>query len=507
MKLNEGVDTGRYSHESDRYQPSQIWHRSPTFWVSIGLVTVVVAVILAVDIFPIITNDSLAYIGHSNSLQETGLVQFGYRQVGYPAFLAGVDLIATQFRMEPLLLTALAQRFIYLSALAFAAWLWRWRAAPLLALAILPTLLVYTNFILTEGLAIGLVLWYAVLTAWILRLGFPTSGDEIDRRTQRTIVVVGALVGAIYLALLTVRFQYSLAVFGFVAALYSMYRSGSSGRTAAKVVGATVFVLASSFLLVASRENAQEVGPFFPTVRGERSQFWATWQVTFKLTPENRVTGGLTELFAEGNPYTIMGQIDALPTYAEQQTAYDSAINQLIDNAGTSFVKERTNAFIGVLRGGRIDDVQGIVANAAATSFWTIEDSIYRTSAARRQGIKYFVDSYNQGRRIQPILTSPLAPLRTFPYFLSVFRWLLPISGLILLIGITRAPTRLLSMVGLATLLTTATVFGYFLMDNVRFVLIPLLFVVGIATGAVDTDWRHRKYGNDLSIADPIPNT
>ncbi len=48
----------------------------------------VLAVVIAVDVYPIITNDSLAYLGHSNSIGPTGFVQAGYRQVGYPQYRA-----------------------------------------------------------------------------------------------------------------------------------------------------------------------------------------------------------------------------------------------------------------------------------------------------------------------------------------------------------------------------------------------------------------------------------
>jgi hypothetical protein len=49
---------------------------------------------------------------------------------------------------------------------------------------------------------------------------------------------------------------------------------------------------------------------------------------------------------------------------------------------------------------------------------------------------------------------------------------------------------RLLALVGIVTVLVTAMVFGYFLMDNGRFILVPLLFVLAVATGVTDLTWR-----------------
>lgn len=464
---------------------------------------VALAVLLATDIFPIITNDSLAYIRHSNSIRATGLVQSGYRQVGYPGFLASVDAIATSIGVEPLLLTALLQRFLYLGALAFAAWLWRWRALPLITLAIVPSAMVYPNLILTEGLGVGLALWCAVLTAWIFRLHSRTTDGEANEHTERRIVAAGVLVAAICLVLAMIRFHYLLACLGLPAVLYAMYRTGAGARKAPWIVATIVFVLGSGFFFFASVENAREVGPFFPSVRGERSQFWAVWQITFTLTPENRAIPALTDLYADGDPYRVMSGIDALPDYDDQQAAYEEAIERLIDGSGTSLPTERLEAFAGVLRGGRIDDIHGIVDHASRTSFTTVEDSIYRMSMANLNGIDDVTARYNDGRPIRPVLISPLAPVRTFPYFTSILQWLVPVSALILLAGIAIRETRLLSVVGLLTLLATASVFGYFLMDNVRFVLTPLLFVVAIATGVADAGWRHFRHLRDRGHVTP----
>lgn len=468
-------------------------------WVGVGLSMLVVAVLLASDIFPIITNDSLAYIGHSNSITTTGFVQLGYRQVGYPAFLAAIDTLATSVRMEPLLFTVLLQRTLYLSALAFAVWLWRWRALPLVAIAVLPTMMMYSNFILTEGIGVGLALWYAVLVAWVLQ----RAADEsfvVDRRLETRMIIAGSAVGVIYLALATIRFHYILALVGLLAVLYVLYRTGRRARNASMAIAATLLVLGSSFLFFVSRENSQEVGPFFPSVRGERSQFWATWQVTFTLSPENQTNPALSDLYADGDPYKVMGGIDALPVYGDQQTAYTTAIERLIEDSGSSLLPERLKAAVGVLRGGRIDDVYGIVLNASTSSFDSVERSIYRASPARREGIDYVLENYNDGRSIQPVLTSPLAPARTFPYFLDIMQWLLPLAALVLAAGLAFSKIRLLAAVGLMTLLATMVVFGYFLMDNVRFILVPLLFVLTVSTAVADGIWNQaatsRRHGS-----------
>lgn len=450
----------------------------------------VLAVVVAVDVYPIITNDSLAYLGHSNSIGSTGFVQAGYRQIGYPAFLALVDAVATAFRLEPLLLTALIQRLIYLGALGFGVWVWRWRALPLVLFAVIPSLAVYTNFILTEGLAIGLALWYAVLTSWVIRLAAAPTGDTDSVRPGSRMMIAGASVGAIVVLLVTIRFQYVLMVFGLSAVLFVMHRVGKEVRTASYVIGVSVVLLISSFLVMTSRENAEEYGTFFPSVRGERSQFWAAWQAVFVVQPENRSNVELADLYADGNPYNIMGEIDSLPSYAQQRIQYDEAMDRLLVAAGTSWWSERTAAFLGVLQGGRIDDVRSIVYSASRSNFWNVEASMYRAGPIRNEGVKYFIDRFNDGRRIEPLLVSALAPMRTFPYFVSIYSWLLLVALAVLVGGMLFEQARLVALVGIATALVTALVFGYFLMDNVRFILVPLLFVLGASTGAADSMWR-----------------
>jgi hypothetical protein len=450
---------------------------------SIGMVFL--SAFLAVDIFPVITNDSLAYLGHSDSLRDTGAIQFGYRQIGYPAFLAVVDRIATLFRMEPLLITVLIQRFIYLGALLFTLKLWKWRALPLVFLGLLPSLLVYTNLLLTEGLAIGLALWYAILLAWLIQIGMGMRKERLTQKIEvekATFILLG--LAAVFLALVTVRFHFITLFLGLIVVLYVFSSNGHPLKKVTWVVGCVTVTLLLSFLLVAAKENFDEYGDFSPSVRGERSQFWSTWQVTFGLTTENRGNLEIEDLFANGNPYEVMGRIDAIATYSEQKEVYGEEMTRLIDSSGTTWLAERTKSFLGAIQGGRIDDVRSIVVAASVSNFENIEKAMYRAVPIKNEGPQYFFERYNEGRRVFPVIVSPLAPFRSLPYFIGVFKWAMVLSILIQIYGLKDKRSRVVSLIGLITSLSAATLFGYFLMDNVRFVLPTMLCTIVFAVAA-----------------------
>jgi hypothetical protein len=143
-----------------------------------------------------------------------------------------------------------------------------------------------------------------------------------------------------------------------------------------------------------------------------------------------------------------------------------------------------------VLRGDRVDDMWFTVWSASERDPDTTDEAIYWGRHVQQVGVGAFTDRYNNGRRIQAIDLSSLAPVKTAPYFMSLFRWFLLGSTAVLLGGVLRKKSRLLSGVGLLTLFTTAAVFGYLLMDNVRFMILPLLFTSIAATGVGDSLWK-----------------
>jgi len=178
----------------------------------IAAILALLAVGLSVNQFPNINNDGVDYIAHSQALGERGLIAFGYRQIGYPLVLAAERVVSGVLGIEALLLASLAQRALLALGIGYAIWLWRWKSLPVVLLVVTPSLLAYTNFILTEAMTVPLALLLACLVSHHFALTRPrweeSTGPDlplaIPERTAAIATAWGATVVAF--ALLAFRF-------------------------------------------------------------------------------------------------------------------------------------------------------------------------------------------------------------------------------------------------------------------------------------------------------------
>jgi hypothetical protein len=228
--------------------------------VAIGMVGIY---FWAINTFPIVTNDSLEYLDHSRQPGTYGMVFIGYRQIGYPAILLVGRILAGLVGVEPLLFSVLLQRLLLLGALAYAIWLWRWRAAPLVVLVITPTFLVYPNFVLTEGMTVPLSILLACLVSHHFRLAESTKPDH-SPEDHRIALALAILACTVVFILISIRFP--LAVFGMVPVAMlgsAWFRNRQSRKSYGTVL--LVFVLAGgTFGGLLSLENEREFGIFAP---------------------------------------------------------------------------------------------------------------------------------------------------------------------------------------------------------------------------------------------------
>lgn len=460
--------------------------RSLALWASFG---VLAARVLSVDIFPVITNDSVSYLQHSDDLGGFGAIWAGYRQFGYPLFLAVVDMLGSATGVEALVLTAFLQRALLVSSLLYATWLWRFWALPAVFLFTTPTLTAYTNLILTEGLAIPLAILLASLLAHVIKV---CAEEELAPWP-----VVGGLslmTTTVLTALVSIRLQYALLGTAFVALLYTLARAGGWVRRLGLVLAIVALATGLAMVVPMSVENRNEFGVLMPSVRGERSAYWATWQTVFR-EPSARLDSRVIDLYADGDPYAFIREVESLPDYEEQKAAFTGAIDRMVEASGRSIAAQRFAAVRGVIQGGRTDDLQGIVMSIAEADPSDIDEAIYWNALAREIGPEAFVDRFNRGRDIEPVVVSPIAPDQVAPYFGTVLALGLPLAAIALATGIAVGRTRTLAASGLTTLIATVLVFSYLLMDNVRFLLVQEAFVVVAATGTVHglwQEWRQR---------------
>ena len=454
------------------------------------LLLIVFSTVVSVNTFPVITNDSLAYLGHSSDFSTYGLVNVGYRQIGYPLALALFRTVGKALTIEPLLFSSIVQKALLLLSIAIAIRLWKWMAAGLLVFLLCASTLAYPNFILTEGLSVPL----AVLLALTL-VSFVTHVDEWAITDPWRLWRYASCVVAVAAALLSIR--YPFVVFG-AAPLALVWASWKTGfRKPSLCLFGTYLVFAGCLSYGLSVENANEYDVFFPTVRGERSAYWATWSLVFTLNPENADDPDLHPFYDDGTPYTYMGEVDGSGlSYRDQRAAYDQAIDDLLRAAGLSPNLSRLESFMWALRGGRLDDVRGVAERIAGSNRHNVDQVINSNQFARSEGVEAFSDRFNEGSLPEAVLTSAAGLRFPLPNGQSAVSYLLPIALLVMALGTARSETRLNALVGLSVVIAYAAAMGAVRADNYRFLITTTAFGLVIATGVghqLLSPWRTRQ--------------
>ena len=433
--------------------------------------------VLAVNILPIVTNDSLEYIAHSRSPGEYGVVFIGYRQIGYPVSLLIDRGVADLVGVEPLLFTAIVQRLLLIGSLVYAIWLWRWRAVPVALLVAAPSLLAYPNFILTEGLTVPLGLFLACVVGHYFRID--EGGSEADNSDVKGTLLAASLVAVVCLVMVVVR--YPLAVFGAIpvvivaAAIFG--RRDHWRSLAAIALGFVASVGLFSYALAS--ENSSEYGSFSPSTRSERAQYWGVWHVTFTLNPMNQEKAGLADYYSGGTPYRHIDAVDmSSDVYAVQAATYEEDMADIFDLAGLNVWRERLFSFFGALRGGRIDDLEKHIIPTLESDARSVDAAIYRNTLAASEGPEAFDSGFNEGHRPQAVVTSPAFPDSPVPYVQDVLNFLLPLAIMGTLFLTVRNRQWWLGLAYLIPVFALSAAMGWILMDNVRFLLPASMFGV-----------------------------
>ena len=290
---------------------------------------VVASTVLSVNTFPVIGNDAVLYLEHAGALSEGGWVEFGYRQVGYPFALAVVRTAADFLGAEPLLSVAVLQRALVILG-AYLAWrFWRWWSIPVIVFCFAAETLAYTNYLLTESLAIPLALLLVFPTIRFFELLREEAMDESRRRAIRLAVVIVILVTYLY----SMRFTY--AVFGTVPLVAAVAGWRSPFRVpTATMLGTTVLIFGSVALLM-SIENREEEGVLTPNVSGQQPRYYYAWQQVFTVHRENRDNPALAGYYDDGSVHDFLREAAALDRSPEELDApYDAEIARMLTDAG-----------------------------------------------------------------------------------------------------------------------------------------------------------------------------
>lgn len=117
--------------------------------VGAGAFLVVIALrVLSVNVFAVITNDSVGYLGWATSPMSQGWIAQGYRQAAYPISLWIFEKLDGMLELDRIFTIALGQRLLLVLGLALAWWALRWWSTVALLIISSSTIVVLTNFIL-----------------------------------------------------------------------------------------------------------------------------------------------------------------------------------------------------------------------------------------------------------------------------------------------------------------------------------------------------------------------
>jgi hypothetical protein len=449
--------------------------------------------LLSVNMFPLVGNDGVVYLDHSNNLFDQGFVAYGYRQFGYPAALWVVRALAGVVGAEPLLAMTVVQRGLLIAAGLLAVRFWGWWATPLLLFLIAPGTIAYTNLILTEGLALPLAL---LLVFPFVRLLAILRTDP-DGKRRREALTLGALIVAVATALFSIRFTY--AVFGLapLAIVVASWRTSFLRWSAALFAG--FIALAATIAVGASVENYREFGVFHPSADGGFTSYYYVWNTVFS-EPDNRVDPDLARFYDEGVVFAFEHELAAQGVpYSAKEEAFDGEIHAMLEAADMTVVSSRVQAMASGLVGGRKHDIQVAVEGIVGSTRHDIDDWIYLNRFAREEGTEAFALEYNGGQVPEAVITNAIGKTLGFLDARKIIAVIMPLGLVILVLGIRYPSTRLVGLTGIGVVFGSVIGHGLIWADNFRFLTVGAVFGVGAAIAVAHAMWSRESHGDHAS--------
>jgi hypothetical protein len=448
--------------------------------IAVAVVLFVAYSAIRVNWLPVITPDGLNYLEHSNDLFGLGFVQLGFRQFGYPTWLAFIDAVAQMASVQPLALTVILQHLLLFFAVGITIWVLRWWSAPTVLVLLTPSMVAYSNFILTESVAVPLTVVGAA--ACVVLISSRTS----NRTTAW--VVLAATVGTL---LPMIRLHYATISFAIAVALFAALRLQRESRRAITVALASGGVVLSLLVGGMTIENYRESGVLAPSIGSERAMFWAAW-VTIGLANEEAVAEAMPEVYLEGETDAFIRKMNESGLSAgEQRPIYASAVNRIFEATGASKTRARINSLGGVFIGGRLDDLgSGLNYIAAPDHGEDLERAIHLYGGNGQVDRSMIADQYNNGILPTPIVDfAASVPSPPSPSIALVLVFLIPLFTVASTYLLWFKHSRLLAILGLVVLIANALASFAFLTDNVRYLLPAYLFFVTITLGAAREYW------------------
>jgi hypothetical protein len=430
---------------------------------------------LSPDIIGILNNDSIHYLERAQDPFRFGLVYQGFRQAGYPLFLAVMGFFSDLTPYDLFFSTALVQRLLLLAGLGYLALLLRWWAAPALVFLSMPTLVTMTDVMLTEAISLSLAVILACQLVHASGLGLLT----VDSRKQ-TILLVAA--GTTLAFLVLIKFQYAAMLLPIAGVVFALWRSGRfSGKTALWMAAAPALFVGLLGLGQAI-ENEIETGVFLPVSESARAAWYSAYKSVF-FGLDDQVPSELEPFYDGGDLYVFLHGLEREePDYLVRREIISVRIDQLFSAAGTSHRQVQWDALIGFLQLGPSDDLESLVRFIRERPIMEVQALNDRNFFSGDNGIDALYARFNDGQTPSFLTTSAVALAIGPDDYRSVRLWVLPLALLVLLIATSSRDTRWLATGTLFMVLAIALAHALYYTSNSRYTLPSATFAVAVAT-------------------------
>ncbi len=429
---------------------------------------------LSPNVIGILNNDSIHYLERAANPNAYGFVYQGFRQAGYPLFLAAVDFVADRTPYDLFFLTAVVQRALMLGVLAYVAHLLRWWAAPALVFLSMPTLVTTTNLLLTEALSLPLAVLLACLLVHASGLARPT----VDLKGQLWLM---ALAGALVVVLALIKFQYAAMLLPFAGLIITLVHGKAMPRRSGVMILVLPTLLIACLGVVQSIENRRETGEFTPVSESARVAWYSAYKsVFFGLTT---IPSELEHFYDNGDLYRFLHELERdEPDYLVRREVIEARIDALFAAAGVGHREMQVQAFLFFLQLGPSDDLEAMVRFIRQRPTHEAEALNERNYFAAAHGVGALYETFNSGQVPDSLSTSSLALAIGLDDYRHVRLWVLPVSILILVAGALLRATRWLALGTLVMVTAVAAAHAFYYTSNSRYTLPSAAFATVITT-------------------------
>jgi hypothetical protein len=434
--------------------------------------------------FPAITPDGLQYLEHSNDLLGIGFVQQGYRQFGYPAWLALIDGLSGVTSLGPLGLTVVSQRLLLTASAGVAVWVLRAWSVPIVFVLLAPSTIAFSNFILVETVSIPIAVIGAAASVALLQ----------TQRQSRPLIWL-SVATAVGVALPMMRLHYTVISVAIVAAIVWAGRAHDVSRRST-IVALSIMSLSLGLVVGGlSLENLNESDVLFPSVGAERNMFWATWENVVSSHREE-VAEALPDMFLDGSDYAFVRRMDSSGlSPGDQRAVYAAAVNEIYVVTGESKTAERFRSAVGIVTGSRLDDTGGVLRFLASPTAPPDFD-VYIHQYGSDSGLSADSVGLRFNDRTPPtvvLAASNRIPRTPSPDLAVMMLYLIPVMLLVGMYLVRFETARPMAVIAIGVILAYAAASFLFMMDNLRFLLPAYLFSITVSLGGIREYWLHDR--------------